>query len=88
MDPGEQPYKTMSPSGRPALTDPDSYIYHFPLTVMAGWRGRWCASSVLNALAGGTKEELVSGKLDYAGAGRWRRTHQAAAQFYCGEGGA
>jgi spermidine dehydrogenase len=30
MDLGEQPYKTMSPSGRLALTDPDEYIYHFP----------------------------------------------------------
>jgi spermidine dehydrogenase len=30
MDLGEQPYRTMSPSGRLALTDPDEYIYHFP----------------------------------------------------------
>lgn len=30
MDLGDTPYKTMSPSGRLALTDPDPYIFHFP----------------------------------------------------------
>ncbi|MCA0434232.1 MAG: NAD(P)/FAD-dependent oxidoreductase [Proteobacteria bacterium] len=30
MDLGDKPYKTMSPSGRLVLTDPDPYIYHFP----------------------------------------------------------
>lgn len=30
MDLGDKPYKTMSPSGRLALTDPDDYIHHFP----------------------------------------------------------
>ncbi|MGE3873213.1 MAG: NAD(P)-binding protein [Parvibaculaceae bacterium] len=30
MDLGDKPYRTMSPSGRLALTDPDPYIFHFP----------------------------------------------------------
>lgn len=30
MDLGDKPYKTMSPSGRLSLTDPDPYIFHFP----------------------------------------------------------
>ena len=42
MDLGEMPYKTMSPSGRLAFTDPDPYIFHFP-TAMPAWPARWCA---------------------------------------------
>jgi spermidine dehydrogenase len=30
LDLGETPHKSMSPSGRLVLTDPDPYIYHFP----------------------------------------------------------
>ena len=30
MDLGEDAYRTMSPSGRLAFTDPDPYIFHFP----------------------------------------------------------
>jgi spermidine dehydrogenase len=30
LDLGDTPYKSMSPSGRLVLTDPDPYIYHFP----------------------------------------------------------
>ncbi len=30
MDLGDKAYKTMSPSGRLSLTDPDPYIFHFP----------------------------------------------------------
>lgn len=65
MDLGERPYKTMSPSGRLALTDPDPYIYHFP-DGNAGVARALVRKLISKALAGSSMEELVSGKLDYA----------------------
>ncbi len=64
MDLGERPYKTMSPSGRLALTDPDPYIYHFP-DGNAGVARALVRKLIPAALAGSSMEELVSGKLDY-----------------------
>jgi spermidine dehydrogenase len=65
MDLGERPYKTMSPSGRLALTDPDPYIYHFP-DGNAGVARALVRKLIPKALAGSSMEELVAGKLDYA----------------------
>ncbi|WP_055049622.1 NAD(P)-binding protein [Devosia sp. A16] len=64
MDLGERPYKTMSPSGRLALTDPDPYIYHFP-DGNAGVARALVRKLIPAALAGSSMEELVGGKLDY-----------------------
>lgn len=64
MDLGERPYKTMSPSGRLALTDPDPYIYHFP-DGNAGVARALVRKLIPKALAGSSMEELVSAKLDY-----------------------
>ncbi|MGV3489819.1 MAG: NAD(P)-binding protein [Devosia sp.] len=64
MELGERPYKTMSPSGRLALTDPDPYIYHFP-DGNAGVARALVRKLIPAALPGSTMEELTTGTLDY-----------------------
>jgi len=71
MDLGEQPYKTMSPSGRLALTDPDEYIYHFP-DGNAGVARALVRALIPGALPGAGMESLATAaarydKLDVAG---------------------
>ena len=61
---GEHPYKTMSPSGRLVLTDPDEYIYHFP-DGNAGVARALVRKLIPDALPGSTMEELVNTRLDY-----------------------
>lgn len=65
MDLGERPYKTMSPSGRLALTDPDPYIYHFP-DGNAGVARALVRGLIPEALPGLTMEELVNNDVDYS----------------------
>lgn len=65
MDLGETPYKTMSPSGRLVLTDPDDYIYHFP-DGNAGLVRALVRKLVPAAVPGSTMEDLVTAKVDYA----------------------
>ncbi|HZY66978.1 MAG TPA: NAD(P)-binding protein [Devosia sp.] len=64
MDLGERPYKTMSPSGRLALTDPDPYIYHFP-DGNAGVARALVRALIPEALPGTSMEELVNNDVDY-----------------------
>ena len=64
LDLGERPYKTMSPSGRLALTDPDPYIYHFP-DGNAGVARALVRGLIPDALPGSTMEELVNNDVDY-----------------------
>jgi spermidine dehydrogenase len=71
MDLGETPYKTMSPSGRLALTDPDDYIYHFP-DGNAGVARALVREMIPAALPGSGMESLATAsarydKLDVAG---------------------
>ena len=65
MDLGDVPYKTMSPSGRLALTDPDDYIYHFP-DGNAGVARSFVRSLIPAALPGSTMEDLVTTPVDYS----------------------
>ncbi|UJW84426.1 NAD(P)-binding protein [Devosia sp. SL43] len=65
MDLGDMPYKTMSPSGRLALTDPDPYIYHFP-DGNAGVARSLVRTLIPDALPGSTMEDLVTTPVDYA----------------------
>jgi spermidine dehydrogenase len=65
MDLGEKPYKTMSPSGRLVLTDPDPYIYHFP-DGNGGVARALVRALIPDALGGSTMEDLVSEQVDYA----------------------
>lgn len=64
MDLGDVPYKTMSPSGRLALTDPDDYIYHFP-DGNAGVTRSFVRAMIPDALPGSTMEDLVVTPVDY-----------------------
>ncbi|MDB5587499.1 MAG: hypothetical protein JWP26_2469 [Devosia sp.] len=64
MDLGEVPYKTMSPSGRLVLTDPDDYIYHFP-DGNGGVARALVRALVPAAVPGTTMEDLVTAQLDY-----------------------
>jgi spermidine dehydrogenase len=64
LDLGERPYKTMSPSGRLALTDPDPYIYHFP-DGNAGVARALVRGLIPDALPGSSMEELVNNNVDY-----------------------
>ena len=64
LDLGERPYKTMSPSGRLALTDPDPYIYHFP-DGNAGVARALVRGLIPDALPGSSMEELVNNDVDY-----------------------
>lgn len=65
MDLGEQAYKTMSPSGRLALTDPDPYIFHFP-DGNAGVARALIRALIPAALPGTDMETIATGTLDYA----------------------
>lgn len=64
MDLGDMPHKTMSPSGRLALTDPDPYIYHFP-DGNAGVARALVRIMIPAALPGSTMEDLVLTPVDY-----------------------
>lgn len=71
MDLGDMPYKTMSPSGRLALTDPDPYIYHFP-DGNAGVARALVRALIPDALPGAGMESLATesaryDRLDVAG---------------------
>jgi spermidine dehydrogenase len=71
MDLGDTPYKSMSPSGRLALTDPDDYIYHFP-DGNAGVARALVRAMIPAALPGTGMESLATtsasyDKLDVAG---------------------
>jgi spermidine dehydrogenase len=71
MDLGDMPYKTMSPSGRLALTDPDPYIFHFP-DGNAGVARALVRAMIPAALPGEGMESLATAsvvydKLDVAG---------------------
>ena len=65
MDLGEQAYRTMSPSGRLALTDPDPYIYHFP-DGNAGVARALVRALIPAAVPGQGMESLVLTPTDYA----------------------
>jgi spermidine dehydrogenase len=65
MDLGDVPYKTMSPSGRLALTDPDPYIHHFP-DGNAGVARALVRALIPDALPGATMEDLVTTPVDYS----------------------
>lgn len=64
MDLGETPYKTMSPSGRLALTDPDEYIYHFP-DGNAGVARALVRALIPAALPGSGMESLATAAAHY-----------------------
>jgi spermidine dehydrogenase len=64
MDLGDRPYRTMSPSGRLALTDPDAYIYHFP-DGNAGIARALVRALIPDALPGSTMEDGVTAAVDY-----------------------
>ena len=64
MDLGDTPYKTMSPSGRLALTDPDDYIYHFP-DGNASVARSFVRAMIPEALPGSGMEDLVTTPVDY-----------------------
>ena len=64
MDLGDAAYKTMSPSGRLAKTDPDDYIFHFP-DGNASIARLLVRSLVPDAIPGSTMEDIVLAKCDY-----------------------
>jgi spermidine dehydrogenase len=65
MDLGEQAYRTMSPSGRLALTDPDPYIFHFP-DGNAGVARALVRALIPAAVPGQGMESLVLTPTEYA----------------------
>ena len=65
MDLGDMPYKTMSPSGRLALTDPDEYIHHFP-DGNASVARAFVRKLIPAAQPGTTMEELFLQPVDYS----------------------
>jgi spermidine dehydrogenase len=65
MDLGDMPYKTMSPSGRLALTDPDEYIHHFP-DGNASVARAFVRKLIPAAQQGTTMEELFLQPVDYS----------------------
>jgi spermidine dehydrogenase len=65
MDLGERAYKTMSPSGRLALTDPDPYIFHFP-DGNSGVVRALIRAMIPAALPGADMESLATANFDYA----------------------
>lgn len=65
MDLGDMPYRTMSPSGRLALTDPDDYIHHFP-DGNASVARAFVRSMIPSAVPGSGMEDLVLKPVDYA----------------------
>jgi spermidine dehydrogenase len=64
MDLGDKAYRTMSPSGRLAKTDPDDYIYHFP-DGNASIARLLVRSLVPGVLTGRTMEDIVLAACDY-----------------------
>lgn len=64
MDLGDKAYKTMSPSGRLAKTDPDDYIYHFP-DGNASIARLLVRQLIPQAVPGRTMEDVVLAKADY-----------------------
>ena len=64
MDLGDKAYKTMSPSGRLAKTDPDDYIYHFP-DGNASVARLLVRDLVPGVLSGRTMEDIVLATCDY-----------------------
>ena len=85
MDLGETPYKTMSPSGRLALTDPDDYIYHFP-DGNAGVARSFVRALIPEALPGASMEDLVTNPVDYEKLDVDRQPGAIAAQRLGGTG--
>jgi len=65
MDLGDMPYKTMSPSGRLALTDPDDYIHHFP-DGNASVARAFVRKLIPAAQKSASMEELVLEPVDYS----------------------
>lgn len=65
MDLGDMPYKTMSPSGRLALTDPDDYIHHFP-DGNASVARAFVRKLIPAAQSGSSMEELFLEPVDYS----------------------
>ena len=65
MDLGDVPYKTMSPSGRLVLTDPDEYIHHFP-DGNASVARAFVRAMIPAAQPGSSMEELVLQPVDYS----------------------
>ena len=64
MDLGDMPYKTMSPSGRLVLTDPDDYIHHFP-DGNASIARAFVRAMIPAAVPGAGMENLVLNPVDY-----------------------
>lgn len=65
MDLGDMPSKTMSPSGRLALTDPDDYIFHFP-DGNASIARLLVRALIPAAIAGHSMEDIVLARCDYS----------------------
>ena len=65
MDLGEKAYKTMSPSGRLAKTDPDPYIFHFP-DGNASIARLLVRGLIPNVLSGITMEDIVLASCNYS----------------------
>ena len=65
MDLGDMPYKTMSPSARLVLTDPDDYIHHFP-DGNASIARAFVRAMIPGAQAGSGMEDLVLQPVDYS----------------------
>ena len=65
MELGDKAYKTMSPSGRLAKTDPDDYIFHFP-DGNASIARLLVRALIPHALPGSTMEDIVLAKCDYS----------------------
>jgi spermidine dehydrogenase len=61
---GDNPYKTMSPSGRLTKTDPDEYIYHFP-DGNASVARLLVRAMIPNVMPGKTMEDIVLAACDY-----------------------
>ena len=65
MDLGDEPIRTMSPSGRLNFSDPDEYIYHFP-DGNASIARMLVRSLVPGVLRGSTMEDIVLSPCDYS----------------------
>ena len=65
MDLGDMPYKTMSPSARLVLTDPDDYIHHFP-DGNASIARAFVRAMIPGAQSGSGMEDLVLQPVDYS----------------------
>lgn len=65
MDLGDEPIRTMSPSGRLNFTDPDDYIHHFP-DGNASVARLLVRSLVPGVLTGSTMEDIVLSDCDYS----------------------